>query len=79
MFSNDPTFFSPLAVVHCSICGIDPMTNPFAIANFGGNLFLIIFGCIPLKEQEHVEHPFQFFLERGESNNSFRFPSLIMY
>jgi hypothetical protein len=60
MFSNDPTFFSPLADVHCSTCGIDPMTNPFAIANFGRNLFRIIFGCMPLKQQEHVEYPFQF-------------------
>jgi hypothetical protein len=58
MFSNDPIFFSPSAVVCSSICGIDPMTNPFAIAKFGGNLFLIIFGYIPLKEQEHVEYQF---------------------
>ncbi len=28
-------FFSPLVVVDCSILGIDPMTNPFAIANLG--------------------------------------------
>ena len=29
-------FFSPSVVVNCSILGIDPMTNPFAIANLGG-------------------------------------------
>ena len=28
-------FFSPSVVVNCSILGIDPMTNPFAIANLG--------------------------------------------
>jgi hypothetical protein len=56
MSSNGPSFFSPLVVVNCSILGIDPMTNPFAIANLGGNLFLVMFGCIPLKQQEHVEY-----------------------
>ncbi len=29
-------FFSPSVVVNCSILGIDPMTNPFAIANLDG-------------------------------------------
>ncbi len=29
-------FFSPSVVVNCSILGIDPMTNPFAIENLGG-------------------------------------------
>jgi hypothetical protein len=54
-------FFSQLAIVNCSTLGIDPMTNPLAIANFGGNLFLVMFGCIPLKQQEHVEYPFLIF------------------
>jgi hypothetical protein len=71
--------FSPLAVVHCSTCGIDPMANSFAVANLGGNLFLHHLWLHTTETTGNVEYPFQFFLERGESNNSFKIPSLIMY
>jgi hypothetical protein len=61
--------FSPSAVVNCSTLGIHPMANPFAIANLGGNLFLVMFGYIPLKQQEHVEYQFDFSLGMGTVTN----------
>jgi hypothetical protein len=55
------------------------MTNPFATANFGGYVLVVIFGCIPLKQKEHVVRSFGVFLDPGESNKSFKFPSSIRY
>jgi hypothetical protein len=70
---------SPLLVIHFTSCGNDPITNLFAIANFGGDFLFAMFGCMPLKQQEHGKYPFEIFRDHGESNTTFKSTLLMTY
>jgi hypothetical protein len=78
MVFNSPLFGVTVLVIHFTSCENDPITNPFAIANFWDDFLFAMFGCMPLKQQEHV-NPFEVFSDHGDSNKTFKSTSLMMY
>ncbi len=68
-----------LTIVSCQLQYFGHWFNDESICYCKFRCFFVMYGCIPLKQQEHVEYPSWFFLARGDSNISFSFLSLIMY